>query len=141
MARKRKKKAVSAALLIGRVLVRLFAYAVLVIAAVTLAGRAYTFGYSVFHSSPVTAQPGKDVAVTITQEMSIRDIGDLLKRRSLIRDAQVFVVQAMIYGYKLYPGTYVLNTAQDVSEMIAIMSVKPEGQDEQTAAPALGGGA
>ena len=128
MMRRRKRSALSITLLFGRIGLRLICYIVLVIAAFAVAGRAFTFGYSVFHSSPMTGAPGRDVAVTVTEEMSNREIGELLVRKELIRDVNVFVTQAAIYNYKLYPGTYILNTAQDIKEMISIMSTEPETQ-------------
>ena len=131
MSKRRRRRAVSAALLFGRILIRITLYVLLAVFAVMLAGRAYTFGYSVFHSSAMTGQPGKDVAVTITEDMSAREIGQLLQRKELIRDANVFAVQAIIYNYKLYPGAYILNTSQDVTDMIAVMSAEPEEQPQE----------
>ncbi len=121
-----KNTAVSSALLISRIVIRLACYALLVVIAIYAGRRAYSFGYSVFDSRPMTGAPGKDVAVTVTEDMDDEAIGNLLKQKGLIRDVNVYRVQARIYNYNVYPGTYMLNTSQDISEMIAIMSIPPE---------------
>lgn len=125
----------STALLISRIVIRLACYALFVVLAIYAARRAYTFGYSVFDTKPMTGSPGKDVAVTIEEGMSPEEIGRLLKQKKLIRDVNVFRVQYRIYNYKIYPGTYVLNTSQDISEMIAVMSVVPETSEDGTVIP------
>ena len=140
MANRRRRRAVSVSLLFGRIAIRAACYVALVIAAFALGGQAFRFGYSVFHSSPMTGAPGKDVAVTITEDMSTKEIGELLKRKNLIRDERVFAAQAAVYNYKLYPGTYVLNTAQDIRDMIEIMSVEPETQAAGTVIPTKASG-
>lgn len=125
----------STTFLISRIVIRLACYALLVVVAIAAARRAYVFGYSVFDSKPMTGSPGKDVAVTIDEGMSAEEIGTLLKDKQLIRDVNVFRVQYRIYNYKIYPGTYVLNTSQDVSEMIAVMSTVPETEEDGTVIP------
>ena len=116
--------------LITRIAARIAFYVLVILLAVFFAREAYRFGYSVFHSNPMTGAPGKDIAVTITEGMSRNEVGELLARKGLIRDSRVYAVQARIYRYKVYPGTYILNTSQSIDQMIAIMSVEPETEAE-----------
>ena len=126
--------------LVTRIAARVAFYVLVVLLAVFFSREAYRFGYSVFHSSPMTGAPGKDIAVTITEGMSSGEVGDLLVRKGLIRDSRVYAVQARIYRYRVYPGTYILNTSQSISQMVAIMSVEPETEAENVIPKKQSGG-
>lgn len=126
MPRSRRKRTLSIVFLTSRVVIRIACYALLVILAIYFGRQAYSFGYSVFHSNPMAKPPGKDIAVTVEENMDEKAIAELLKDKGLIRDEKVFRVQERIYGYDIYPGTYVLNTSQEVTEMLMIMSAEPE---------------
>lgn len=113
--------------------------AVLVLAAVFLVylGRqAYGFGYQVFAQKPMTAEPGKNVSVTLTDGMPASEIGELLEAKELIRDARVFRIQMALYKYKddIRGGTYILNTSQTADEMLAVLSGQAEAETEAEAA-------
>ena len=88
--------------------------AVIVLCLIRLGGQAYSFGYRVFAQETVSESPGRNVAVTISEGMSGKEIGELLEGRGLIRDAAVFRVQFALSDYKnaIVPGSYILNTAQ-----------------------------
>ena len=73
----------------------------------------YDFGYRVFTEGPVEEEPGTDVSVDVTDDLSEYQIGKLLKKEGLIRDANLFYVQLRMSAYhgKLKAGTYTLNTS------------------------------
>ena len=52
---------------------------------------------------------------------STSEAGEALERVGLIRSRVVFVLQAKIYEYKIYPGTYQFSTAQTSLEMLKEM--------------------
>ena len=60
--------------------------AVIVLCLIRLGGQAYSFGYRVFAQETVSESPGRNVAVTISEGMSGKEIGELLEGRGLIRD-------------------------------------------------------
>ena len=60
--------------------------------------------------------------VTVLTGMSRRSIGTLLKNKGVIRDSTIFYVQALIYGYELKPGTYILNTSETIEEILMTLS-------------------
>ena len=68
---------------------------------------------------------------------SVYQIGKILKKKGLIEDAKVFVVQEKLSNYKnkLQAGTYILNTNMTAEEMMAILA--RENVDGQ---PTQGGG-
>ncbi len=64
-----------------------------VIGLIELGSFCYDFGYRVFTEGPVDEKPGTDVTVDVTADMSEYQIGKLLKKEGLIRDANLFYVQ------------------------------------------------
>lgn len=93
---------------------------------------AYDYGYRVFKEEPVSESPGIDVTVDITVGKSALQIGEILEQEGLIRDAKLFYIQNLLSHYKdmLRAGTYTLNTAMTMEEMMEIMSVQPAESDE-----------
>ena len=58
-----------------------------VIGLIKLGSFCYDFGYRVFTEGPVEEEPGTDVSVDVTDDLSEYQIGKLLKKEGLIRDA------------------------------------------------------
>ena len=102
---------------------------VLVVVGLFRAGEwAYGFGYRVFTESAVESAPGTDKSVTISSDMSAKEIGNLLEEKGLIRDANLFVAQLKLSSYAddLKSGTYTLNTSMTAKEMMQVMSAVEE---------------
>ena len=88
----------------------------------------YDFGYRIFTEKPVAAEPGTDIVVQISEDMSGYDIGKLLEDKGLIEDGKLFYAQLKLSAYskKINPGTYTLNTSMETKEMMSIMSTTAE---------------
>ena len=94
-----------------------------------LGSMAFTYGERIFGELPMTEEPGTDLSITVEETDSVRDVADKLEQAGLIRDAELFVIQEKLVGFKsgLQPGTYTLSTSQTPEEMIEIMSAaQPE---------------
>lgn len=107
---------------------------ILVSVVIILFGRlSYNFGYNVFYEQPLAEAPGEDVAVTIPEGSSAREVGKILEKEGLINDVLVFVVQERLSAYHndIKPGTYTLNTSQRTTEMLAVMSPADEEEEEK----------
>ena len=85
---------------------------------------AFTFGRQIYSEEGITAAPGKDVAVVVSEGESVKEVAQMLERFGLIRNAYVFMVQERLSRYhgQIQPGNYVLNTSQSGNTMIAILS-------------------
>lgn len=103
-----------------------------VIGLVKLGTYCYEFGYRVFTETPVEKEPGSDIVVQVTADMSGHDIGKMLEEKGLIRDGNLFLAQLKLSAYsgELYPGIYTLNTSMEAKEMMAVMAAEPEEQTE-----------
>ena len=84
---------------------------------------AFTFGRQIYSEEGITAAPGKDVAVVVSEGESTKEIAQMLKQFGLISDPYVFLVQERLSEYhgQIQPGNYVLNTSQSGNQMIAIL--------------------
>ena len=89
---------------------------------------AFDYGQRVFNEPPVSAGNGRNITVTVNSGDCAKEIGEMLEKAGLIRDAKLFLVQEMLSEYKdkIQPGTYELSTAMTTDEMMRIMSAKVE---------------
>lgn len=115
-----------------RVALRVLVILVVVYATLTLSFTAYDFGYRIFTESPIDAKPGVNVEITIDKGMDAKEIGSLLEKKGLIRDANLFVLQYKLSAYsgEIVAGTYTLNTSETAKEMMIIMSGQTEDLEE-----------
>lgn len=99
---------------------------------------AYDYGYRIFAEGPVSEEPGFDVSITITSDKDVKDIGELMESRGLIRDANLFFLQELLSEHhgKIKPGVYTLNTSMTVDEMLEIIAVEEETTEEEETAGA-----
>ncbi len=110
---------------------------VIVIAAMFIykyAAMGYDYGYRIFGEKPVSSGEGRDVSVTVGPDMSVREIGQLLENKGLIRDANLFFIQERLSEHhgKIEPGEYTLSTAMTVEQMITAMASDTAESEEDT---------
>lgn len=104
-----------------------------VVGLVELGAFCYDFGYRVFTEAPVDEEPGRDVVVQITSDMSESEIGDMLEDEGLVRDGKLFYAQLKLSAYsgELLPGIYTLNTSMTSKDMIVVMATATEESTEE----------
>lgn len=114
---------------IGAIL-KIVATIVVVYLVYTGAMKCYDYGYRVFTEPAVSSGTGRDVTVTVTEDMSPAEIGELFYSRGLTRDAKLFALQYIFSEYheEVVPGTFDLNTAMTAEEMMAVMAA-PETEE------------
>lgn len=94
--------------------------------------KAYDYGYRVFAEEPMTAGEGRTISISVGEGDSVRDIGNNLEEKGLIRDGNLFFIQELLSEYHgdIKPGIYDLNTSMTSAEMMEIMSAEPEEEEE-----------
>lgn len=104
------------------------------IAAMKLSGKGYDFGYRVFTEPAMEEEPGRDVLVQVSEGMSNKELGEMLKQKGLIKDADLFYFQIKLSAYskRIVPGIYTLNTSMDAKQMMVIMSTPPGTETTET---------
>lgn len=91
---------------------------------------AYDYGYRVFSEPPVAVGDGRTITVTIGDDTTVKEIGESLENKGLIRDGKLFILQELVsenHG-EITAGKYDLNTNMTAEEMIKIMA----GKDTET---------
>ncbi len=93
---------------------------------------AYDYGYRVFGEEPMDEEPGRDVTIEVAESDDAQDIGLMLEQKGLIRDSWLFVIHEKLSGSEtgIISGTYELNTAMTVDEMLDIMLTASEEAKE-----------
>ena len=105
--------------------VRILVYILIVLFIIYLGKTGYGLGYEVFNQKQADEPAdAKYISVTITEDMSVYQIGEMLKEEGLVEKPMVFWMQEKVSDYrgKLEPGTYEVTTAQTIDEMLATMS-------------------
>lgn len=94
---------------------------------------AYDYGYRVFTEAPISVGEGRIISVEVKEDMSAKDIGEMLQQKGLIRDSKIFVIQERLSEYhgEEVPGIYDLSTAMTADEMLAVLSNTPEVEEEE----------
>ena len=133
MSEKKRDAGYHAALTGAKGTVRLLIYVCVILVIILVAKTSYQFGHDVFAEEPVASRgKGKEVTVQVRSGMEVKELGELLKDNGLIDESLlVFEVQYRLSGYYggIKDGSYVLNTAQTVDEMLEILAgVNTEGQ-------------
>ena len=91
----------------------------------------YEYGTRIFNEPPMAQGEGRSIVVVVNEGDTAEDIGLMLQKKGLIRDATLFRVQEMVSAYKgrLRSGTYELRTSMTTDEMMRIMaSSMPEAE-------------
>ena len=118
---------------LGLFLLRLALLILVVVGIFKVGEYAYTYCYSVVSDTAAEEEPGRDVSVSVTSDMSAGKVAKLLERKGLVKSADVFKIQMKVTGYedKIQPGKYVLNTSMRPREMLKILAGDETVEDEE----------
>ncbi|MBP3475209.1 MAG: endolytic transglycosylase MltG [Lachnospiraceae bacterium] len=93
--------------------------------------KAYDYGYRVFAEEPVSVGEGRTISVIVEEADSVKDVGEMLQEKGLIRDANLFMVQELLseqHG-KIRAGIYDLNTSMTSQDMLAVMAAESDTEE------------
>ena len=116
---------------LGLFLLRLALLILVVVGIFKVGEYAYTYCYSVVSDTAAEEEPGRDVSVSVTSDMSAGKVAKLFLRKGLVKSADVFKIQMKVTGYedKIQPGKYVLNTSMRPREMLKILAGEETEED------------
>lgn len=109
---------------------RILLYALLLFVLVRGVQAAYQFGHDAFYEQSVEEPPGRDIRVTVSADLDMYRTAELLRRKGLIDNVWAFRAQALFFGLDLRPGTYVLNTSENIKEILGRLNAGPETAQE-----------
>ena len=84
---------------------------------------AYDSGYRLFGETAIDEEPGREVSLVVSKGDTAEKIGEMMEQKGLIRDSWLYIVHEKLSDLEngVAPGTYELNTAMTVEEMVEIM--------------------
>lgn len=103
----------------------------IVLVVYNLGMKAYDFGYRIFAEEPIEMGAGRVISVSIVEGKTVKEIGEILEEKGLIRDSNLFYFQEKFSEYSgdLKPGVYELSTGMTPYEMMAIMAATDETEE------------
>ena len=105
-----------------------------VLVVVYLSQRTYALGYEAASYKPSVAEGDAEVkSITITEDMSASDIGNLLINEGIIDESlEAFLMQDMLSGLhgEYIAGTYELNASMSVDKILQIICTPSEDEDD-----------
>ncbi len=110
-------------MMIFKITMRMVVIAAAVAVFYIVCSKCFEYGAAIFSEEAID-KPGEgyEVVVTVPQNTSINEFGEILKANGLIEDADMFVVQAMLYELEMYPGTYTFSTEQNVEDIVDVVN-------------------
>ena len=94
--------------------------------------RGYGLGHEIFAHTAVAEAPGTDKEFTINKGESLSEVAGELEKSGLIKNKLICIIQAKLYDYEVYPGTYTLNTSMTSRDMMK--SIDESGIEKKKAA-------
>lgn len=96
--------------------------------------KAFDYGYRIFQEEPVSSGQGYTITVNITEDMSAKEMGEMLAEKGLIKDPTLFIFQYLFSEFKedLLPGEHDLSTAMTVEEMMEEMTKEKVVEAEES---------
>ena len=88
------------------------------------AGICYDYGYRIFTEPAVSSGEGRAITVTVTEDMSPSDIGELFESKGLVKDGRLFMLQYYFSDFTkdVGPGVFELKTSMTGEEMMEAMA-------------------
>ena len=126
-------KSQKAMLSLGLFLFRVAVVLLIVVGIYKVGELSYTYCYSIVAHAPVELEPGRDVAVTLTDDMSAKKVAELLETKGLVKDADIFRAQLKLNDYKdkLKAGNYILNTSMTPDTLMKVMAQEVTVEEEE----------
>ena len=105
---------------------------VLIVCALYYVGlSSYSFGYRVYTEPAVSSGNGQSMLVQVTEDMSLKDLAEVLEEKGLIRDARLFYLQATLCKFEPKMGNYTLKTSMTPSQMMEAMTpIEEDSSDD-----------
>lgn len=119
-------------MMVFRITLKMVAIAAIVAVFYVVCVKTFEYGEAIFSEEGMDSRGnGHDVVVTIPQDTTTSELGNILKTNGLIVDAGMFRIQALLYELIITPGTYEFSTEDNVEEIIGIINAAaPESKKD-----------
>jgi len=107
-----------------QIMVNVIVYTLLILLIVRAGGQAYTFAYRIFGSVSMDTI-GMNVTIQVEENEPDMNVASKLQLNKVIPDKYSFYVKMKLAKAELQPGEFVVNTAMDYDEILAVLTTEP----------------
>lgn len=114
----------------GFICIKVAVFILICLGLVYLGQTTYQYTHAVFREAAMEEEPGRNVKITIPENVSAKKFAEVLEENGLIENALVFQMQMKIesFGETVKAGTYELNTSMKPGEIFKILSEANEDE-------------
>ena len=111
--------------------IKIVVYLIIAVVIYLVLSRAFAFGELILSEDGMVSKGnGVEIQITIPQDASSKEIGDILEKNGLIKSSYAFIIQVILYEADIKPGKYVLNTEYSPKEIIEVLDATTENNEE-----------
>lgn len=111
--------------------IKIVVYLIIAVVIYLVLSRAFAFGELILSEDGMASKGnGVEIQITIPQDASSKEIGDILEKNGLIKSSYAFIIQVILYEADIKPGKYVLNTEYSPKEIIEVLDATTENNEE-----------
>lgn len=114
----------------GSICIKVAVFVLICLGLVYLGQTTYQYTHAVFSEAAMEEKPGRNVKITIPEDVSAKKFAEVLEKNGLIESATVFQIQMKMasFGETVKAGTYELNTSMKPGEIFEILSETNEDE-------------
>ena len=114
----------------GSICIKVAVFVLICLGLVYLGQTTYRYTHAVFSEAAMEEKPGRNVKITIPEDVSAKKFAEVLEKNGLIESATVFQIQMKMafFGETVKAGTYELNTSMKPGEIFEILSETNEDE-------------
>ncbi len=115
---------------VASICLKVAVFILICLAMVYLGQTTYRYTRAVFSDEAIEEEPGRDIRITIQQDVTVEKFAEVLEEKELIKDAGIFKLQMKMaeFGDTVKKGSYELNTSMTPTEMFKILSETNEDE-------------
>ena len=114
----------------GSICIKVAVFVLICLGLVYLGQTTYRYTHAVFSEAAMEEKPGRNVKITIPEDVSAKKFAEVLEKNGLIENATVLQIQMKMasFGETVKAGTYELNTSMKPGEIFEILSETNEDE-------------
>ncbi len=102
--------------------IKMIVYIVIIVCTYELAMFGFGVGEKIFTDEGYKEEPGKNISVTVTDDMSSMEVANLLEDKGIIENKYIFYIQSFLYEAEFKQGKYKLNTSSSPEDIVKTLS-------------------
>lgn len=109
---------------VSSICLKVAVFVLVVLGIIYLGQTTYRYTHAVFSNQAYEEKPGKDVTITVSKEVTVKEISEILEKKGLIEDAGIFRIQMKLSDFEgaIESGAYELNSSMTPAEIAEVLT-------------------